>query len=193
MRPQPIVNNECIRNTIGNRFSFVIYKIAANDKLTWDQWRSLPGGKRLKRFTSSTHALQISPQRGDASWKHSIKSSSYFFESVNRELLDLALHMQHPCVDRYTFGLWNENIVSTVRFFSSFFFPQIFRYSVRRAIVILHQLSSTRSHRHRVLLSNFDDDKIPLSTTIKLQRNESKRKISVTFHVIVSDCKRKQV
>lgn len=53
---------------------------------TWPQWRLLPGGRRLKRFTKSTHALQISPRRGTSSWKHCMKSVSYFFESVKREL-----------------------------------------------------------------------------------------------------------
>lgn len=48
-----------------------------------------------------------------------MKSFSYFFESVNRELLDLALHMQHPCADRYTFGLWNENMTLSLRNFLS--------------------------------------------------------------------------
>lgn len=54
--------------------------------LTCPQCRSLSGGKRLKRLTSSTHALHISPLRGVNNWKHSIKSVSYFFESVKREL-----------------------------------------------------------------------------------------------------------
>lgn len=53
---------------------------------TWPQWRLLPGGRRLNRFTNKTQALQISPLRGISSWKHWIKSCSYFFESVKREL-----------------------------------------------------------------------------------------------------------
>lgn len=54
-----------------------------------------------------------------------MKSSSYFLESVKRELLDLALQMQQPCDERYTFGLWNENILSSfplVVFFCCVFF-----------------------------------------------------------------------
>lgn len=89
----------------------ILNSIVVHQKLTCDQWRRFPSGKRLKRFTNKTHALQISPCRGSCNWKHSLKSVSYFLESVKRELLDLALQMQQPCDDRYTFGLWNENIV----------------------------------------------------------------------------------
>lgn len=94
-------------------------------KLTCDQCRRCPGGKRLKRFTSKTHALQISPCRCSRSWKHALKSISYFLESVKRELLDLALQMQQPCDDRYTFGLWNENIVHFILFFLLLFKYQL--------------------------------------------------------------------
>jgi len=57
-------------------------------------------GNFFQRFTSKTQALQISPERRSRNWKHSMKSSSYFLLSVNRELLDLALQMQQPADDR---------------------------------------------------------------------------------------------
>lgn len=94
-----------------------------NKLLTCPQCLSLPTGSRLNRFTSKTQALHISPFRGDDNLKHLIKSCSYFLESVNRELkylnntilisisftnkfiykthlLDFALQIQQPCVER---------------------------------------------------------------------------------------------
>ena len=61
----------------------------------------------MYRFTNSTHALQISPPRGSERWKQLEKKSSYFPLDVKRELLDLALQMQHPSAVLYSFGLWN--------------------------------------------------------------------------------------
>jgi len=78
---------------------------------TWAQWRIEPLGSFFHLLTKRTHALHISPILVWSSWKHCKKSSSYFLLSVNQELLDLALQIQHPAGDLYILGLWKEDIV----------------------------------------------------------------------------------
>jgi hypothetical protein len=72
---------------------------------TWFQCRVDPAGNLMNLFTSKTQALQISPLLSSSRLKHFSKYASYLLESVNLELLDLALQMQQPFADRKTFGL----------------------------------------------------------------------------------------
>jgi len=48
----------------------------------------------------------MSPDREQFSRKQLLKEFSYFPLSVNLELLDFALQMQHPSIERNIFGLW---------------------------------------------------------------------------------------
>lgn len=75
------------------------------------QLRNVPGGSFFHLLTKSTQALQISPDRFSLILKHFSNSDSYFFESVNRELDDLALQIQQPDSERYILGLWKLNII----------------------------------------------------------------------------------
>lgn len=119
------VSKECIRDyiqlaieipTFGITQAFSMNKNYNEMILTCFQWRLLPIGSFFHLFTSKTHALHISPLRCSSNWKHFTKSSSYFLLSVNLELLDLALQIQQPVVDRYTFGLWKLNILAFATF-----------------------------------------------------------------------------
>jgi hypothetical protein len=83
----------------------------ARASTTCFQLRSDPAGSFFHLLTKRTQALHISPCRGSANLKHFMKSSSYFLLSVNLELLDLALQIQHPVDDLYTLGLWKENMM----------------------------------------------------------------------------------
>lgn len=95
MHQQPVWNGQ---KNLENYFLVLNRTInKMTTKLTWPQCRSLPGGKRLKRFTNKTQALQISPLRGVLNWKHSMKSVSYFFESVKRELKWKHTVSEQPC------------------------------------------------------------------------------------------------
>ena len=102
---------------------------------TWCQSLVVLAGNFFHLLTMRTQALQISPFLVSSNLKHPTQSSSYFLLSVNLELkhhfdnemcnnkmhrssfcafpyfylLDLALQMQHPSRDLYSFGL-NELI-----------------------------------------------------------------------------------
>ena len=52
----------------------------------------------------------MSPPLASDSRKHFLKNSSYLLLPVNLELLDLALHMQQPGVDRWIDLLCSEDI-----------------------------------------------------------------------------------
>ena len=113
---------------------------ALRSRLTWFQFFLVPTGSFFHRFTRSTQALQISPDRVSLSlqdnlwwndWekkiclpphtpphvfsmdsypKQLLKSFSYRLLSVKRELEDFALQMQQPSKLLYIFGLWKPNI-----------------------------------------------------------------------------------
>jgi len=78
---------------------------------TWAQFFFVSFGKIFHLFTTSTHALQMSPSRASSSRKQFENSLSYFSLSVNLELLDLALQMQQPSTDLKIFGLWYEDMI----------------------------------------------------------------------------------
>ena len=82
------------------------------ESTTWRQSFSVSWGRILHLFTIRTQALQISPCLlwSSLSLKHRVKEFSYLPLSVNLELLDLALQMQHPSPDLNTLGLWYELI-----------------------------------------------------------------------------------
>lgn len=69
-------------------------------KLTWCQSRLVPMGNFFHLLTKRTQALQISPDLFSLIRKHFSNSGSYFLLSVNLELEDFALQMQHPLTDR---------------------------------------------------------------------------------------------
>lgn len=112
---------------------------ALRSRLTWFQFFLVPTGSFFHRFTRSTQALQISPDRVSLSlqdnlwWndkgkkkmspstpphvfsmdsypKQLLKSFSYRLLSVKRELEDFALQMQQPSKLLYILGLWKPNI-----------------------------------------------------------------------------------
>jgi len=72
----------------------------ARASTTCRQLRDVPGGSFFHLFTNKTHALHISPDLFSVMQKHFSNSDSYFLLSVNRELDDLALQMQHPDIER---------------------------------------------------------------------------------------------
>ena len=82
------------------------------ESTTWCQSFSVSLGRTLHLLTIRTQALQMSPCLlwFSSSLKHWLKAFSYFPLSVNLELLDLALQMQHPSLERKTLGLWYELI-----------------------------------------------------------------------------------
>lgn len=55
--------------------------------------------------------MQMSPLLCSDNLKHREKCSSYFLLAVKRELLDLALQIQHPSVDLCTNLLCSEDMV----------------------------------------------------------------------------------
>merc|ERR1711899_684354 len=87
--------------TIGTIIFFVLWPGPARASTTCAQFLLVPGGNCRHLFTIRTQALQMSPVLSSlSSRKQFSNSSSYLSLSVNRELLDLALQMQQPSVDR---------------------------------------------------------------------------------------------
>ena len=72
----------------------------ARASTTWCQSLFVPVGNFFHRFTNSTQALHISPDRFSKMRKHFSNSDSYFLLSVKRDDEDLALQMQQPEMDR---------------------------------------------------------------------------------------------
>ena len=102
----------------GSAFLFTFLKVTllppgpTLESTTWCQSLSVSLGSTLHLFTIRTQALHMSPCLLwlSSSLKHGVNEFSYFPLSVNLELLDLALQMQHPSLERNTLGLWYELI-----------------------------------------------------------------------------------